>query len=32
MRETNWLKTASLEERAALKRDLLPIVEIYEQL
>jgi len=32
MREADWLKTASAEKRAALKRDLHPIVEIYEQL
>lgn len=32
MRESNWLKAATPEKRAALKRDLQPIVEIYEQL
>jgi hypothetical protein len=32
MRESNWLKAAAPERRAALKRDLQPIVEIYEQL
>ena len=32
MRAADWLKTASLEKRAALKRDLHPIIEIYEQL
>ena len=32
MREADWLKTASAEKRAALKRDLHPIIEIYEQL
>ena len=32
MRDSGWLKTASADKRAALKRDLQPIVEIYEQL
>ena len=32
MRAADWLKTASPEKRAALKRDLHPIIEIYEQL
>lgn len=32
MREADWLKNAGPEKRAALKRDLQPIVEIYEQL
>lgn len=32
MREADWLKNAGPEKRAALKRDLRPIVEIYEQL
>jgi hypothetical protein len=32
MRDSNWLKTASADKRAALKRDLQPIIEIYEQL
>ena len=32
MRDGGWLKTASVEKRAALKRDLQPIVQIYEQL
>lgn len=32
MRDSGWIKTASAEKRAALKRDLHPIVEIYEQL
>ena len=32
MRDAGWLKSASDEKRAALKRDLHPIVEIYEQL
>jgi hypothetical protein len=32
MRESNWLKAATPEKRAALKRDLQPIIEIYEQL
>lgn len=32
MRAAGWLKTATKEQRAALKRDLQPIVEIHNQL
>ena len=32
MRAAGWIKTATKEQRAALKRDLQPIHEIYEQL
>jgi hypothetical protein len=32
MTKANWLRTASAEKRAALKRDLQPIVKIYEEL
>ena len=32
MRAEGWLKTASKEQRAALKRDLQPIIEIHNQL
>ena len=32
LRDAGWLKTADAEKRAALKRDLHPIVEIYKQL
>ena len=32
MRERNWLENATQEQRAALKRDLRPVVSIYEQL
>ena len=32
MRDTGWLKTATKEQRAALKRDLQPIVEIAKEL
>ena len=32
MRASGWLKTATKEQRAALKRDLQPIVEIHNQL
>ena len=32
MRDAGWLKTATKEQRAALKRDLQPIVEIAKEL
>lgn len=32
MRNAGWLKNASPEKRAALKRDLQPIIEIYQEL
>ena len=32
MREAGWLKTATREQRAALKRDLQPIIDIHNQL
>jgi len=32
MREKRWLDKATREQRAALKRDLLPVVEIWQQL
>lgn len=32
LRESGWLRTADAEKRAALKRDLHPIIEIYNQL
>ena len=32
MREKQWLKRATYEQRAALKRDLQPVMDIYQQL
>jgi len=32
MCKAGWLKTANAEKRAALKRDLHPIIDIYNQL
>ena len=32
MRAEGWLKTATKEQRAALKRDLQPIIDIHREL
>jgi hypothetical protein len=32
MRASGWLRTATREQRAALKRDLQPVIDIYNQL